>query len=271
MLNKEALQHIESQAILANGIPETDVPVAVLPDTASIKSLEQFQNRRSRFRGALKTTSLADFCEYVKIQAASGSTAGFVDKEGMRCEVIFNLGTKDEPGHGDHRATLSLKPTAAYSALIEAAKQSRFTQKELAEFMEDWHEFISAKDGVEEMATAAAIAAVRNITIKAASESTHTEHSFGAARSAMDVIEASSQDKLPTELHFKANPYDDLDEQTFVLRVSAMAGENKPVLSVRWVSEGQQREDIAREFKEVLSSKIGSDTSLTIGTFALSN
>lgn len=269
MLNKEALQHIGSQAILAAGIKETHTPVAVLPEAVSIKSLEKFQKLRSRFRGLLTTSSLRDFCEHVKSHAIEGNTQGFVDKDGMRCDVIFNLGSIAEPGHGDHKSVLKLKETTAFSALITAAKKGRFTQKELAEFMEDWHEFISAKAGDEEMPTAVAIAAVRNITIKAASESSHKEGNFAASRSAMDSIEASSQDKLPTELHFKAAPYEDLDEREFKLRLSVLTGEEKPVLSIRWVSEGQQREDIAREFKDVLADKIGGAAPLTIGTFAL--
>ncbi|WP_235592956.1 DUF2303 family protein [Pseudomonas syringae] len=57
--------------------------------TVTVVSLEKFQQTRNRFRGALETSSLKDFSEYVQAQA-DGSTSGFVDSNDMTCTVFFN-------------------------------------------------------------------------------------------------------------------------------------------------------------------------------------
>ncbi|MND99771.1 hypothetical protein D3C80_921630 [compost metagenome] len=237
---------------------------------------------RSRFRGVLSTSSLGEFCTYVtdragtldvtsldgaaKLPAAVGGAKGFIDQDGMSCVVFFNLGDSDKPGHADDRAALKLKPTAAYKALSTLAG-STLSQKDLAEWMEDWAPYLTATLGETPMNIVTAIAAVRNITIKAASERTHQEGNFNASRSAMDRIEAESQDKLPDALHFALVPYEGLIERSFTLRLSALTGGDKPVLKPRWVGEEIQREEIAQEFKVVLTTYLGASAALYLGTF----
>ncbi|MCY1200473.1 hypothetical protein D9M69_379230 [compost metagenome] len=266
MLNKDALQLILDQALAASGKAlDTETPVALVPDSAKVVNLEKFQIGRSRFRGALDTASLEDFCTYVKDRYDAG-TQGFVDQDAMSCRVFFNLGDIEHPGHADDTASLKLKPTAAYKALTAIAGSS-LTQKDLAEWMEDWGQFLTATVGEEKMGLVQAIAAVRNITIKAASERNHQEGNFNASRSAMDRIEAESQEKLPDALHFALVPYEGLGQRVFTLRLSILTGSDKPVLKPRWVGEEIQREEIAQEFKRVLSEQLGEAATLYLGTF----
>lgn len=187
----------------------------------------------------------------------------------MSCQVIFNLGDSNVAGHADDSASLSLEPTAAYAALQRLAGKS-LSQKDLAEWMEDWRDFLKAvAPDDQELPLVQAIAAVRNITIKASSERTTVEGNFNASRSAMDQIEAASQDTLPSSLIFSTAPYDGLPLRNFVLRLSVLTTESKPVIKPRWVGEQQVREEIAQEFKELLAADIGEATTLTIGTFSV--
>ncbi len=266
MLNKDALQLMLDQHLAAAGKPlDTEMPTVLLPDSAKVVNLEAFQPGRSRFRGALDTASLADFCTYVLDRKVSGAQ-GFVDQDAMSCRVIFNLGDLEHPGHADDTASLKLKPTAAYKALTAIAG-SALSQKDLAEWMEDWSQFLTATAGEDSMGIVQAIAAIRNITIKAASERNHQEGNFNASRSAMDRIEAESQDKLPDALHFSLVPYEGLGQRVFTLRLSILTTGDKPVLKPRWVGEEIQREEIAQEFKRVLSDKLGEAATLYLGSF----
>lgn len=264
---KEALQLVLANAIAAAGtrITGSAGAMAVVPEGFKLQSLERLEARRNRFRGALTTSSLADFVTYVN-ERAGEEARGFVDKDSMSCRVIFNLGDTELAGHADDIATLALQPTAAYAALQDIAGQ-RLSQKDLAEWMEDWRDFLKAiSPDDQEMPLVQAIAAVRNITIKASSERTSVEGNFNASRSAMDQIEAASQDTLPASLIFTCLPYDGLPLRSFVLRLSVLTGEAKPVIKPRWVAEQQVREEIAQEFKDMLATDITS-TDLTIGTF----
>ena len=236
------LRLLLSNAVATVGTRVTglDGVMAVVPEGFKLQSLEKLEKQRHRFRGALTTSSLADFVTYVK-ERAEKATHGFVDKDNMSCRVIFNLGDSTLPGHGDDTATLRLEPTAAYAALQRIAGKN-LTQKDLAEWMEDWREFLEAITPTDEvMNLVQAIAAVRNITIKASSERTNVEGNFNAQRSAMDQIEAASQDTLPASLIFSCAPYDGLPLRHFVLRLSVLTGEAKPILKPRWVAEEQVR------------------------------
>lgn len=266
MFSKETLQLIIAQAIAANGAPETNTPLALLPGDVKLVSLEQYEAGRSRFRGALSTNSLHDFSDYV-IGRNGPAAKGFVDQDAMSCRVFFNLGTELVPGHADDTATLQLKPTAAYKALRALAGEPQ-TQKELAEWMEDWHPQLTATDTAgNALSIVKAIAAVRNITIKASAERNHAEGNFSNNTSSMDAIEAASQDTLPAALHFSIVPYDGLAVRVFTLRLSVLTSADKPTLKPRWVGEEQQREEIAQEFKGVLAKEVGGSAILTLGSF----
>ncbi|ATR82973.1 hypothetical protein CS390_10640 [Pseudomonas sp. HLS-6] len=268
-LNKDTLELIIDNAAAARELPLTHVPVVALPDNVQVRSLEHLQLHRSRFRGMLNTNSLHDFADYVLAQSSETTARGFVDQDSMSCTVFFNLGDSNLPGHGDDLAKLALKPTAAYQALTAIAGK-QLTQRELAEWMEDWHASLAAiQDTGTQLAIGAAVNAVRNITIKASSAANHSEHNFGASRSAMDSIEAASDDIRIDALHFTFAPYEGLGERTFTLKLSILTGGDKPALKLRWVGKEVQQEEIAQEFKAVLSQEVGSAATLTLGTFSV--
>ncbi|MBI6975706.1 DUF2303 family protein [Pseudomonas lactis] len=266
-LTKEAIQLITDTALEATGKKlETLAPTVVLPESAKIVDLERFQAGRSRFRGTYSTHSLADFSAYVVERAALGAR-GFIDQDAMSCVLLFNLGTADVPGHADDRAVLKLKPTAGYTAAQQIGGRG-ISQKDLSDWIEDWHQYLTPVDEAgNAIPVAKAIAAVRTITIKASSESETTVGETSASRSAMDQIEARSKETLPVSLQFSTIPFEGLTEQVITLRLSVITSGEVPVLKLRWVGEEVQREDIAQEFKSVLQEKIGDAARLSLGAF----
>ena len=266
-LTKEAIQLITDTALEATGKQlGTHMPTVVLPEGSQVITLEKWQAGRSRFRGIYSTHSLADFSKYVADRAVAGAR-GFIDQDEMTCTLIFNLGTDVAPGHADDRAVLRLKPSAGYKA-AQAIGGRAMSQKDLSDWIEDWNQFLTAADEVGGTKTIAnAIAAVRTITIKAASESDHTVGETSASRSTLDQIEARSKETLPATLLFNVIPFEGLTEQQIQLRVSVITSGAQPVLKLRWVGEEVQREDIAQEFKTVLQAKIGTNASLALGAF----
>jgi len=276
MLTKDTLLHIEAQALVAAAKPiiiDGGSSLVVLPSEVSMHSLERYQPNRDRFRGQLKTQSLRDFSKYVELHndASDAETpGGFIDQDAMSATVIFNLGTPDEAGHGDDLATLTLKQSAAYTA-VQAIVGKSLSQQTLAEWLEDWAPNITATAGDEVLTIAAAISGVRKMTIKATSQRDSSVGDFSANRSSMDDIEAKSLETLPTAFLFQVVPFEGLGASTITLRLSVITGANEPVLKLRWVGEEAQREEFAIEFKEVLESEVGGFVPLTIGTFALGN
>ena len=268
-LTKEAIQHIEANAIAAGkALPPLDFPLAALPADIKLHSLEKYIPHRMRFRGTMATTSIKDFSAYVhQHDNQAAPAAAFVDADSMLCRVIFNLGTPEQPGHGDDVAQLTLKASAIYKA-VQGIAGTGLSQRELAEWLEDWAQYLKIMDGDNSLSLAQAVAAVRNITIKASSERAHSEHNFGAARSAMDEIEAKSQERLPTYVLVNLVPYEGLGTHLIRLRLSVITGD-KPQLKLRWVREEAQREEIAQDFKDVLEREIGGTARLVIGAFEL--
>ena len=266
-LTKEAIQLITDTALIATAkVLETDTPTVVLPEGAKIFNLEQFSAGRSRFRGTFSTSSLVDFSKYV-IDRNIADAQGFINQEEMTCAVLFNLGTEEVPGHADDRAVLKLKATAGYQA-VQAINGRAMSQKDMSDWIEDWHSTLTAVDAEnKDMSLVKAIAAVRTISVKATSESDHTVSETRASRSAMDAIEATSKETLPTSLIFSVVPFEGLSVREIILRISVITSGAQPALKLRWVGEDVQREEIAQEFKSVLDAQIGEAAKLALGTF----
>lgn len=275
MFDHKALETLIAQAVAAANvrIETSGHTLAVLPDSCSMHNLERYQAQRDRFRGSLHSHSLKAFSAYVERHIGGEDdtfSAGFVDQDAMSATVIFNLGTPDEAGHGDDRATLTLKPTAAYKALAEVVGRS-LSQQQLAEFLEDWTPHITASAGELQLNTPTAINAIRNMSIKAIAEVNTQVGDLSNRRSAMEEIEARSLETLPTTFVFTAKPYDPLSVADITLRLSVITGDKAPVLKLRWVGQEAQQEAFAEEFQQVLASEIGGFVHLTIGTYTQGN
>jgi len=254
----------------------TDSPAIVLTardGTQRVESLEHLQPGRSRLRGKFASTSLQDFADFVvtrrEVAADLAPAQGFIDTDKMAATVYFNLGDHEHPGHGDHLATLALKPTAAYAAM-RAACSKPLGQRELHDFLEDWRDNTFALyDGATDDGKpySAALAAVRDITIETARSVNSVERDMGATRSAMESVDAKSKLVLPSGFLFKAVPYEGLQERTFTLRLGVNTGGDKLNLVLRIQQAEAITEAIAKDFRDRLAAKLGAASSLTLGTF----
>lgn len=272
MKSVESIDLIQSTAVEAAGkrqLRASDLPTAVILDSAqSVHSLESYLATRFRYRGSLVTTSLVDFAAYTKLASGSPKAVGFVDVAKMAANVFFNLGTSEQPGHGDWTATLNMQPTAAYKALADA-QGKRFDQAGLIDWLEDWNDVLKADFADGNASLTRAVASIRKMKISTKAETTHNTNDFSASRSALEEVEATGADALPTGFTLSTSPYEGLQSREFALKLSVLTGSDKPALTLRWLRKEQQLEDIAREFKQVLGDALGDSATLTIGSFYL--
>lgn len=267
---KEALVHSEQNAIAA--LSETTAicqyPVMALPDGMEIHDLEEYQMQRNQFRGRLSTTSIGDFLAYANKQA-SGSC--FLSRENMSAEAIFDIGTKDAPGHCKHIAFLGLMETSAYKTFTRIEGE-RITQQSLAEFLEDWSSDISVYEHYgdsAEMDVKVAAEAVRNVTIVEQSKADHGVQSFSVNKSAIEELNATSKDKpLPGIIEFTCVPYKGLTEYTFSLRISMIIRKNdSPQFSLRGIKIDSVLEEIQEEFIDMVTDGLSDTVTPYLGSF----
>ena len=270
-LNGDAISKIADLTISSvrlEAVENMPCPAVAVPNGLDIVSLEEYQGGRYRFRGSLKTTSITDFVKYSIGYSSTEGVRCFINAEDMSAKTIFNLGTIDNPGHADNSAMISLKQTSPFSALLYTHNR-RQTQKELAEWLEDWKDYLSAFDSDgNELSIKQAVGAVRRITIESSRSSDHEDSDFSANRSLMESVEAKSKDVMPAIFQFKCTPYDDLQERTFKLRYSILTSNDMPTLVLRIVQLENEEEQIAIEFRDLLSSKFeGTQIETFIGNF----
>jgi uncharacterized protein YfdQ (DUF2303 family) len=253
------LRNIQAETIQRFIQEQTDGSVAALPAGVSVTDLEQYLEQRRRYRGSMATNLIAEFVEYVTATtndygwlSSPENIPCFVSPSTMGAKTFFNLGDVESPGHGDHHATLQLEKTEAFRQLLDTNGR-KFDQKNLAEWLEDWKDHLEAiaEDGTTTVPMAAAVSAVRRITIGTTAEATSETQTLSNRRSAMAEVEARNKDQFPCFLKFTCEPYQGLQERTFTLRLSLITSE-KPVISARIVRLETAEEEMAKELEEKL-------------------
>ncbi|MCG3463089.1 YfdQ family protein [Xenorhabdus bovienii] len=271
-LDSTAISQVQKMSIASaslDTIKKTTFAAALIPENYNLTSLEKFGALRYRFRGEMKTTSIDDFVKYSIGYSDVQVTRCFIDADKMRAETIFNLGTIADPGHADNAASITLKKTAPFSALLEInGRKSR--QKELAEWLEDWYEHLTAFDADGRVLDIKkAIGAIRRITIEATQSQDHEEHDFSGKRSVLESIEAKSKEVMPAVFEFKCIPYDGLSVRRFKLRYSILTGDSVPVLVLRIAQLEAREEAVAGEFRDLLTVEFqDADIETFIGNFS---
>lgn len=244
-----------------------DCPAVALPNDVNVKNLESLYADRFRFRGKMETQSIEDFIRYSTGFAAAG-TRCFINAHRMNAVSVFNLGTLDNPGHADNVAVLALKRTAPFAALL-SINGERNNQKQLAEWLEDWSDYVIGFDAEGHPIEAKrAAASVRKITIDAIRSAEYEDQDFSGRRSVMESVEAKSKDIMPVAFEFKCVPYEGLGEYRIKLRMSILASDS-PVLVLRITQLESYEEEMAAEFRDLLVEKFKDGKVETfIGTFS---
>lgn len=271
-LDGNAISQIQNMAVASlslDAIEKSLCPAIVLPNDFKVSSLENLQEGRFRFRGEMKTTSISDFVKYSIKNAIDEGVSCFIDANEMSAKTIFNIGTIGEPGHADNTALVKLKQTAPFSALLKI-DGVKYRQKELAEWLEDWRDYLMAFDAEGNVLDIKqAISAVRRITIESTRSAEHEDHDFSAKRSVLESVEARSKDVMPTAFQFTCTPYDELKERSIKLRYSVLTGGDVPTLVLRIVQLENLEEQIAQEFRSLLCDEFDeSEIETFIGKFS---
>jgi uncharacterized protein YfdQ (DUF2303 family) len=243
------------RALVEQGAP---TGIFALPDNFKLHDAEPEMPTRRRVRGVMNTPSIDHFAGYVKSHAEHKATVFVSD---MTAEAVLNLGDSDAPGHCDNRASLSLDRTADHTALLDVLNLSRsrgLSQRELAEFIEDWAPSIgcAGSDGYP-IDTKFATDAVRRITIESARKVESQEQSLSAERSVMESVAATSGGgaPLPAFIAFTCIPYTGLSSRTFRMRLSIRTGDAaRPALSLglHLIRAEEHRQQMADELASLV-------------------
>ena len=275
-MEQKTLQHIEDNAILRAINTQLDIQgrdVLVLPADAKVHDLEYLNGVRRRFRGKFTTEAIEAFANYCHQHVQEQVEAGcFIEADSMVATAVLDLGNVGEPQHGDHVALLTLKKTAAYRALLGVDGEV-LSQKQLAEWIEDWMPNLAARRSLDDALTIPrAVASIRKVTIKALRETGNEDRNFGASRSTFEQVEADNEENpLPAFLDFTCTPYHGLEDREFHLRVSLMTSGDEPKFRLRLVQHEEAQEDMAEEFSELLKRQIAGSVPVTIGQLSLRN
>jgi uncharacterized protein YfdQ (DUF2303 family) len=232
------------------GMPQlegADRPLAVLPETCKLTSLELYQNAPYRMRGTYRTSTVEQFAHYCE-EWQTEETRIFVDPASMTAVARFDHGDADTAGWGDHLATLTLEKTPAFAALCGMTK-APVTQQALIDYFLDWLPQLSfsaaeASDW-DPMPEQRAIQAIRKLKIEAGSVSEHTQGDLARERSLLEQVAVTS--KPPAALRLHCAPYRGLQERDIVVRL-AYKPEQPPKISLRILQLEALEDALADEF-----------------------
>ena len=238
-----------------DGIPVTPKALVALPSDYKISNLETYLPNRRRCRGRMETQCIDSFAAYTRQNAEDGA-AIFVDPRQMQATAVLNLGTPEQPGHADNISMLAAKKTAAYQSLLNMTS-THVKQAAVAEWLEDWVPHIACFDKAEKMVTPAATLAIRNLTIDTARKLQSTVEQLSSSHSSFESVRASSvSGAVPDLIYFTCEPYAGLNERQFVLRLSVLTSDSKPVLSLRIIKAEQHIEEMAEELAAKVADAI---------------
>lgn len=254
------------------GVQDGIVPALVLADSTKVEDLERFQDQRRRFRGAFATEAIGSFRAYIEpfASAMTGTVPCFIKADEARAVVYLDMGGPSKPGHCQHTASLKLRPTAVYAALM-AVQGKALGQRELAEFLEDWRPHLAVEwpggtvDGTASE-VARALRAVRAIDIKSTLNSGTEVGQMSETRSSLAKVEATSVHQLPAAFIVHCKPYEELPPIDLAMELHIVTGE-KPVLKLRLRAAGAVLEAIAAEFAAVLAAALPYNVTPIVGTF----
>lgn len=276
MFDKEAIKEIQQSH--ATEVLSAAVRAAYVHPSATLfahaeftrHDLEKILPNRRRARGTMSTSDIASFAKYTLEHHEKGATV-FVDAEAMCARSVLNLGDKEEPGHADNLVAIKLKPTAAYTALLNTAQGRQLSQQSAAEFLEDWAPEIECfgEAGGAKLAHGAAVAALRKLTIDTARKVESEDGQLSASLSVMEQVKASSTSTIPTLMYFTCVPYHGLDSRLFVLRLAVHTTADKPTLSLRVKNLEGAQEQMAQEFANKVRDAINEQIPVVIGTYAI--
>lgn len=241
------------------------IPAVIMPDGRQVASLEHLLNNPAFHRVTYATERLDDFCRYIGAARCDG-TAVFVKPDGSGAQAIIDFGSHTAPQWQRHKAGLNMKHTAEFAACL-GINGKAMTQRQIIEWLEDWGHIASGVNaGGEAMAVPRIIAALRRIDLKAKREASHEDRNFGATRTAMEEIEASSGDgAMPDIIKITCQIYPCTKQREITLRISLLTGDDKPTLKARIIGLEAINKEVAEEIEMEIISRLGDASSVFVG------
>lgn len=256
----------EAQVIIQNSALKTAVEsidpslnIVYLNDDVSIHDLEKFQSQKRRMKGQFATTSFLALAQFAQSTISSSlnneNPSCFIGNNG-NAKLIFNYGDMSNPLHQDLGASIQLNTTPVFDA-IRKLKDSRLTQRELAEFIEDFNDYVTAIDASgNEINLNVAIGSIRNMTIESNKSVNQESSDFRDTSSAFASVEAKFKDATPAYLKFDIPAFNEIENRTFIFRISVMTSDDKIKLGLRCPKWDEVIESINIEFQEKLAADL---------------
>ncbi|EKO3390373.1 DUF2303 family protein [Vibrio fluvialis] len=266
-MDKSAIQQIQETANTPEFLKQLNAvgfPVAALPESLSLHDLEKYMLNRNQFRGVMQTANIDEYVRYHEQYQLVGNQC-FINADNMAAQTIFDLGTQSHPGHCKHQAKLVLRKTAAFNALL-SINEERLGQKKLAEWVEDYNDFIQVFSTTGDLIeNAVASAAIRNMKFEAKAGRESNVDDFSHHQSEYESIAVRTKEEFPMPAVFKftCEPFLGLAERTFEMRMSTIGNET---LILRIKKMEQHQEQMGEEFQTKLQACF-KDEDIEIDTF----
>lgn len=255
-MDRTAIEAIAEYTTAPNLTEITDIPAIVIPEKNKVESLEHLLAAPARFVAHYQTSLLDEYAGYCN-KHSDIESAIFINPEKMNALAIFDLGDEAKPAWGKHRATLSLKKTAAFEAVLDKDR-SGFDQQGLIDFVNDWDDCITFFDeNAAEIPLTTAINRIRRLTVSNLKKSDSEVGNFNAQRTAMESIEVSAgNDKPPASIHFSTKPYNGFDDIVLRLDVRAVVKHDAIALQYRIAGLDSLMERLSDDFKQKLMAAL---------------
>lgn len=264
-MDKQAIETVQNHALAAKVFEMTEGAAVAVPNDHSLKSLEIFNATRDRFRGDLRTSSLEDWFTYVNANSNADTSTVFVDKDEMTAKAILDLGGDKIPLHCQHTAKLSAESTPIFNA-VNHVNESKLSQEETAEWLEDWGDHLTIIDKEdEEMTLSETVAAIRRIEVNKSSNADFETGESHAKLSRSEQIEAKSKGRQVHSLRLTCVPYEGLEPVQIEIRLIVLPSDT-PTIRFRVLQGAEIREAIAQDFKAKIKANI-KDIPVYVGCF----
>lgn len=260
-MDSTGIKQIQETANIPGLIEQlVDLPVALVPESMSLKTIEHYLDNPIRRRFTFRTSRLADYIQYIKDnQTDTALTTILPEDVRMSSQTIFDFGTNDKPLHCENQAALGLKPTPDYAAALKAMDK-RFSQRDIAEWIEDWSPNLAIFDkNGEQMDQQQASEALRRLTIEQVRSTKSDVGDFSEGMTISEQIEAKNQNRIPARIIFNAKPYLGFTEQQFTLRVSLLTDGNVDI-RLRPIGLEILQDMIAEEFADMIREGLAETT-----------
>lgn len=268
----------------ASGADFNHVPAIITRFDEKVEKIDHLLLHRQRYRGAYSTRLAEGFVAYTKGMLGAQAPRVFVDDAKMQAVAFMNAGDVLQAGHCDHTATCTLRETALFTSL-KLINGRKHTQKDLAEYLEDWHAYWMAPDtgnsnpirqqtaenpypDYSGTSLPRAIQAIRSMKKVENAELTSKVVAMGGTLTGMAATQVTSEFAFPEMLVAHGQLYPDLPAQFVGVRLSVIWTDDEPKIVPRIVALEQLTEKLAALFVQRLTADLaGTNAIVMIGAF----